>query len=334
MGLMRVLVIGGTRLSGPDIVRELLDRDHLPAVLHRGEHETALPARVRHFHGDAADIELLRYAWREFQPTALIHMWAMHPADIENTVRVFGEALERFVMISSGDVYAAFEAFEQRRPTDQPSPITEDAPLRSGPYPYEGESYDKAGAERAALQAWGARKLPTVIVRYPGVYGFGPVREWYWVKRIRDGRRRIALPDGGLNFFHRGFAANLAHAVCLALDGAEPGSVYNAGDESQFNVLQLTEMIAAIASHDWEPVSVPGEAWPWGTPYSLYQGHLLYDLAKIKDDLGYRDVVSPQEALRVTVEYLSCHKPERVSQIFPKGFDYAAEDAVMDRFRV
>ena len=334
MGLMRVLVIGGTRLSGPDIVRELLERDHLPAVLHRGEHEPKLPGCVQHFHGDAGDVELLRYARREFQPTALIHMWAMHPTDIETTVNVFGEELERFVMISSGDVYAAFEAFESRRPTYQPSPIAEDAPLRSCPYKYEGGSYDKVGAERAALQAWDGRKLPSVIVRYPGVYGFGPVREWYWVKRIRDGRHRIALPDGGLNIFHRGFAANLAHAVCLALERAEPGSVYNAGDESQFNVRQLTEMIADIAGHEWEEVSVPGESWPWGTPYSLYQGHLLYDLTRIKEELGYRDIVSPQEALRVTVEYLSCNKPGFVSQIFPKGFDYAAEDAVMDRFRV
>jgi hypothetical protein len=32
MGLMRVLVIGGTRLSGPDIVRQLLERDHLPTT--------------------------------------------------------------------------------------------------------------------------------------------------------------------------------------------------------------------------------------------------------------------------------------------------------------
>jgi len=334
MRVMRVLIIGGTRLSGPDIVRELLERDHLPAVVHRGQHEAALPGRVRHFHGDAGDVELLRYAAREFQPTALIHMWAMRPADIENVLRVFSEALERFVMISSGDVYAAFEALERREPTYAPVPIAEDAPLRSGPYSYEGTSYDKAGAERAALRAWQGGRLPTVVVRYPGVYGFGPVREWYWVKRIRDGRRRIALPDGGLTIFHRGFAANLAHAVCLALERAEPGSVYNAGDETQFSVRQLTDMIAAIAGHEWEPVSVPAEAWPWGTPYSLFQGHLLYDLTKIKRELGYRDVVSPQEGLRVTVEYLSCTRPERVSQIVPKGFDYAAEDAVMDRFAV
>lgn len=89
MSLMRVLVIGGTRLSGPDIVRELLERDHLPAVLHRGEHELDLPGRVRHFHGDAGDIELLRYARREFQPTALIHMWAML-ADLLEGIRLRG----------------------------------------------------------------------------------------------------------------------------------------------------------------------------------------------------------------------------------------------------
>jgi|FLYL01.1.fsa_nt_gi nucleoside-diphosphate-sugar epimerase len=334
MNSMRVLVIGGTRLSGPDIVGELLEHGCLPAVLHRGEHERPLPARVRHFHGNARDIEFLRYVAREFQPTAVIHMWAMHPADIEAVASVFERALEKFVMVSSGDVYAAFEAMEQGATSYQPLPIPEDAPLRTGPYPvHDGVEYDKIGAERAAIRAFHARRLPSVIVRYPAVYGPGPVREWYWVKRIRDGRRRIALPDGGLNIFHRGFTANLAHAVVLALLRAQPGSIYNAGDQPQFTVRQLTELVAEALNHQWEIVPVPAEAWPHGTPYSLTPGHLIYDLTRIREELGYTDIVSPQEALRVTVEYLAYNKPERVTQIAPGAFDYKAEDAVIERYK-
>jgi nucleoside-diphosphate-sugar epimerase len=332
---MRVLVIGGTRLSGPDVVGQLVERGHETAVLHRGEQERDLPSRVRHFHGNLQDIEFLRFVARDYAPTAVVHMWAMHPADIEHTADVFHGALERFVMISSGDVYAAFEAVERREPGLHPIPISELAPLRTGPYPeYNGPDYDKIGAETAALRACQAGRLPTVIVRYPGVYGPGPVREWYWVKRVRDGRRRIALPDGGLTIFHRGFFLNLGHAVTLAMERGRPGAVYNAGDDVQFNVRQLTEMIARIMGHEWEIVGVPPDVWPWGTPYSLHQGHLLLDTTRIRKELGYRDVVSPQEALRVTVEYLACRKPEFVPQIWPQGFDYAAEDLVIDRFQV
>jgi nucleoside-diphosphate-sugar epimerase len=331
---MRVLVIGGTRLSGPDVVGQLAERGHETAVLHRGEAERDdLPARVRHFHGSAQDTDFLRYVAHEYNPTALIHMWAMHPADIEHAGDAFEGRLDRFVMISSSDVYAAFEAIEKREPALHPLPITEDAPLRTGPYPeWDGPDYDKVGAELAARRAWLAGRLPSIIVRYPGVYGPGPVREWYWVKRIRDGRRRIIVPDGGLNIFHRGFTANLAHAVCLALESGSPGHAYNAGDDVQFDVRQVTDMIALALDHDWEVVSVPAEAWPYGTPYSLYRGHLLLDTTRIRNELGYQDVVSPQEGLRVTVEYLASRKPGRVSQIGPGAFDYTAEDQVIDRF--
>jgi nucleoside-diphosphate-sugar epimerase len=331
---MRILVIGGTRLSGPDVVGQLVEHGYETAILHRGEQERDdLPSRVRHFHGSAQDIEFLRYVAHEYRPTGIIHMWAMHPADVEHAGGAFEGTLERFVMISSGDVYAAFEAIERKSPALQPLPISEEAPLRSGPYPeWDGPDYDKIGAEQAAIRAWQAGRLPTVIVRYPGVYGQGPVREWYWVKRIRDGRRRIIVPDGGLNIFHRGFTLNLAHAVTLALESGRPGRVYNAGDDVQFNVRQLTDMIAQTMDHEWEVVSVPAEAWPYGTPYSLFRGHLLYDTTRIRDELGYQDIVSPQEALRVTVEYLACRKPGHVSQIFPGAFDYAAEDQVIGRF--
>src|SRR3972149_7065016 len=324
---MRVLVIGGTRLSGPDIVAQLIERGHEAAVLHRGQHEHYFASRVQHFHGSLQDLEFLRYVAREYSPTAVVHMWAMHPADIEHCAEAFSGMLDRFVMISSADVYAAFEALEKRTPGLQPMPIGEGAPLRTGPYPeHDGPDYDKIGAELAALRAWQARRLPTTIVRYPGVYGPGPVREWYWVKRVRDGRRHIALPDGGLSLFHRGFFLNLAHAVTLALELGKPGRVYNAGDDVQFHVRQITEMIRAALSHPWEIVSVPADAWPWGTPYSLYQGHLLLDTTRIKDELGYHDIVSPQEALRVTVEYLACRKPGIVPQIWSRGFDYPEED--------
>jgi nucleoside-diphosphate-sugar epimerase len=322
-------------LSGPDVVGQLIERGHETAVLHRGEHERKLPDRVQHFHGNLQDPEFLRFVAHEYRPTAVVHMWAMHPADIQHAADAFEGMLERFVMISSGDVYAAFEATERRTPGRYPVPLSEDAPLRTGPYPeWDGPDYDKIGAEFAALRACQARRLPTVIVRYPGVYGPGPVREWYWVKRVRDGRHRIALPDGGLTIFHRGFFLNLAHAVTLALELGNPGRIYNAGDDVQFNVRQITEMIGAALDHDWEIVSVPADAWPWGTPYSIYQGHLLLDTTRIKEELGYRDIVSPQEALRVTVEYLACRKPGVVPQIWPKGFDYREEDAVIQRFRV
>ena len=53
---MRILVIGGTRFTGPLVVSGLVERGHEVSVFHRGEHEHAdLPPQVRHLHGDRRD---------------------------------------------------------------------------------------------------------------------------------------------------------------------------------------------------------------------------------------------------------------------------------------
>ncbi len=59
---------------------------------------------------------------------------------------------------------------------------------------------------------------------YPLVYGPYQVSppEWCVIRRILDRRPFMILPDGGLSLFTRGYAANLAHAVLLAVD--QPGS--------------------------------------------------------------------------------------------------------------
>jgi nucleoside-diphosphate-sugar epimerase len=331
---MRALVIGGTGLSGPYLLRELTAHGHDVAAFHRGQHEAELPPGVSHVHGDLRDAGALAKAARDFSPQAVVHMYAMNPGDVERAVQAFAGHAERLVLVSSGDVYAAFEDIERRRPRSQRLPIREDAPQRSGPYlPPHPSDYDKLGAERAALAAAEAGKLDVAILRYPALYGPGPSREWYWVKRILDGRSLIALPDAGMSLFHRGFAVNVAHAVVLALENGRSGTAYNVGDRAVYSVRQITDMIAEIMGHSWEVSSVPAGAWLHGTPYSL-PGRLVYDLTKITSELSYEDVVAPEEALRLTVEHLVANPPGRMPFLSPQAFDYAAEDEAIQRSRV
>ncbi len=331
--MARVLVIGGTGRSGSEIVRELVELGHEVAVLHRGEHESEGPTSARHFHGKGDDEGFLRMVASEFRPDSLLHMMVLNPSHVEVIARTFS-SLERFVMVSSGDVYDAFAAIQEGRVSPHPVPISEDAPLRTGGYPkHYTAGYDKLAAERAALAAQKAGRLPSVVLRYPGVYGPGPVREWYWVKRIQDGRRQIALPGGGLDLFHRGATRNLAHATVLTLERARPGTVYNTGDQRQYTVRQLTDLIAAIGAHQWEAVPVPAGTWEAGTPYTTGGNIFLYDQSRIEAELGYADVISADEALRLTVEHLAKNPPGPIAQIHPRAFDYEAEDAVIAKYR-
>src|SRR5216684_5365425 len=62
----------------------------------------------------------------------------------------------------------------------------------------------------------------------------------------------ILLPDGGLSLMTHGYAANLAHAVLLAIDNptAAAGQIYNCGDEEQLSLRQVCEVICGELNHE------------------------------------------------------------------------------------
>src|SRR5262249_47614777 len=131
---MRIMILGGTTLTGPYAVRRLHSLGHEVTVFHRGEHEAELPPGVRHVHGDFTHIP------RETFDGALdvvVPMWAMTERDAESFLDRFRGVASRAVVISSGDVYPAYGRLTglESGPPDA-IPLTEDAPLRKSRYPY------------------------------------------------------------------------------------------------------------------------------------------------------------------------------------------------------
>ena len=179
------------------------------------------------------------------------------------------------------------------------------------------------------------------MFRYPYVYGPYQLvpREWSIIRRILDGRRQIVLPDAGLTLATHGYAANLAHAVLLAVDHPEAsaGQVYNCGDDRQYSLAQIVEIIAGALDREIEVVNLPHElAFP-ARPLALggYQ-HKLVDLTKIREQLDYRDPVPAAEAIARTTRWYVDNRPEPGGEIEERlgdPFDYAAEDELITRFR-
>lgn len=106
---MRILILGGTTLTGPYAVRRLHALGHDVTIFHRGEHEATLPTSVRHVHGDFAHLPGKAL---DLAPDVVVHMWAMTEADAESFVKAFRGVASRAVVISSGDVYRAY-AFDR-----------------------------------------------------------------------------------------------------------------------------------------------------------------------------------------------------------------------------
>jgi nucleoside-diphosphate-sugar epimerase len=175
-------------------------------------------------------------------------------------------------------------------------------------------------------------------LRYPYVYGARqPLhREWPIVRRILDRRPHIILPDGGLTLSTFGYAENVAHAVLLAVDQPEVarGKTYNCGDEQTFTLRQVVELIARALDHEWKIVCMPWELARSARPLVMQPlpTHRVFDLSKIRTELGYRDQVPPAEALARTARWLAENPPApggMEEMILQDPFDYETEDRLV-----
>jgi nucleoside-diphosphate-sugar epimerase len=234
-----------------------------------------------------------------------------------------------FVVISSGSVYRdeAGRTLDEARETGfprYPVPITEDQPtVAPGPATY---STRKAALEQVLLQD--ARR-PVTILRPFAIHGPGSThpREWWFVKRILDGRRRAPLAYRGESRFHTTATVNLAELIAVALQ--TPGTrVLNAVDPQALTVAEIGRTIAGIYAADLELVPAEGApaggvgATPWSGPLPM-----VASMARA-EALGYRPVASYQQSVPA-----ACRSAEalaaagvRFVPYLAAMFDYAAED--------
>ncbi|MDX1384980.1 MAG: NAD-dependent epimerase/dehydratase family protein [Thermoanaerobaculia bacterium] len=331
---MRALVVGGTGPTGPGIVRGLLERGYEVAILHRGSHESdAIPPEVEHIHTDPHFLEPLNDALRGRAFDLVVATYGR----IRHVAAALVDKTPRLIAVGGTPLYRGLLEPASSFPTGLPVPVREDAPQ------VESEAENRFGyliarTERTVMAYHEAGRYAATVVRYPLVYGPHPFSSpvWQIVRRALDHRPRIVLADGGLTLLTRGYVDNVARAVLLCVDRPEraSGRVYNCGDEDLLSLRQWVEIIAATMGHEWEIVSLPDEvAAPVSSfvPFFGSSHHQVMDLTRIREELGYRDVVPVSEALPATVEWFVEHADEvraGEAESDRPGPSYEAEDAL------
>jgi nucleoside-diphosphate-sugar epimerase len=326
-----VLVVGGTGPTGYAIVRRLLALGDTVAILHTGAHEVDFgPGDVEHLHADPTSLEELKSVLHGRSFDAAVST----SGRLRHVVTVLSGRIGRLVAVTGLPAYTGW------RDPGYPLPLREsDRPAR----PLSDLPGDKlsAGVQRgealvADAEARGA--FTAAILRYTMVYGphsYVPF-EWYFVRRVLDGRRALALEADGLMLPQRGYAENLAEAVLLTMTHPDAaGHTFNVGDEHVLNVATIASTVADALGHTFEFVPVPLSASPCGNPFALRQ-NTIFDLGALRA-LGYRDVVDVREATRRYATWLAAHplgpgSPEELS-LGEHCFDYAREDRVIDIYR-
>src|SRR4051794_13397298 len=112
---MKVLCIGGTRMVGPPLVRELIAAGHEVSVFHRGVTESELPGRIQHVHGDVANFHEHVEALKRWQPQVVVDLIAYREEE-GTRVHLFKGVAQRAVVLSSADVYLAYGRIHRTEP--------------------------------------------------------------------------------------------------------------------------------------------------------------------------------------------------------------------------
>ena len=97
-----------------------------------------------------------------------------------------------------------------------------------------------------------------------------------------------------------------------------------------------TDAPAEVSIDSEEPFELLPEGFRATPPQLLYRHHSVLDLSKIKEQLGYRDVVSLEQALERTVTWYSDHPlapGAEEEQNLGDPFDYDYEDGVISAWQ-
>jgi nucleoside-diphosphate-sugar epimerase len=328
-----VLVVGGTGPTGPPIVEGLLARGHAVTVFHTGRHEVPELPEVPHVHASPFDAEGIAAITGEWDTVVATY----------GRVKLLAEHLAgrcgHLVVVGGVPVYQGYVNPGSRFPYGVPLPVREDAPLVAPDEP-RFAGYSTGPIRRTEDHVFGLGEqgaFGATYLRYPTIYGPRNPYAWEWnvVRRVLDGRPWMILADGGHGIHSRAAALNAAEAVLLAVDRPEvaTGKAYNVADDELVTVRQWVQLVARAAGRDLEIRSLPGELPSPGLAVSAFGGQesatCVVDTARVREDLGYRDVVPVREGLAEAVHWMI----ENESALRVTGttdpFDYAAEDALV-----
>ena len=341
---MKILLIGGSGFIGPPTITALQKGGYNLTVFHRGK--TPAPAGVEEILGDRRFLQDHQPEFRRQKFDVVVDFVLSSGRQAQQLMDTFRGIAGRVVALSSMDVYRAWGVFYKMEPGGlQELPLREESELRTSriTYPPEAlkrtqsiygwidEEYDKIPVEQAVLSD---HKLPGTILRLPMIYGPGdPAHRFHPVlKRMDDGRKHIIFADDVAAIrTPRGYVEDVGAAVALAATLPHAaGRVYNVCEAESFGELDWARKIAAATNWSGEFVVLPHDRapkhllWPGNTAQ-----HVVASSERIRKELGYRELLPREEAIRRTIEWERVNPPAHpITQ-----FDYAAEDEALNQFR-
>ena len=242
----------------------------------------------------------------------------------------------QYCVISTASVYAdaVGRSLESAGDTGFPQFPREIAETQATVPPGAGYSAGKVALERALADA------SVTILRPCAIYGIGArhPREWWFVKRVLDGRVRVPLVDAGQNIFHTSSATGIASLAAFCLQHGHQGT-FNVADPQALSVTQIAKEIGTAMGHRFTLIPVddlPASLAHIGyTPWSV-EAPMRLSTARARA-LGWDGGPTYPSQLPAYCAWMARHAASWASD-FPAFaayghdvFDYAGEDRVLSQ---
>ncbi|MBR8841113.1 MAG: NAD-dependent dehydratase, partial [Stigonema ocellatum SAG 48.90 = DSM 106950] len=178
--------------------------------------------------------------------------------------------------------------------------------------------------------------LPGTIVRLPMVYGaFDPKHRLFpFLQRMDDKRPAIVLEQGIAQWCGSyGYVENVAYAIALAVtDERAIGRIFHVAEAQVRSEAERIMKVGKVAGWEGKVVAVCKEQLPaeWKLPINTEQNWVV-DTTRIRQELGYKEIVPPDEALLRTIDWQRKHPPQESVEAWL--LDYASEDAILGRIK-
>jgi dTDP-glucose 4,6-dehydratase len=262
---MRLLVCGGAGFIGSNFIRHIL-KEHpdytvvnYDKLTYAGNLDNLLDVEkhpnYRFVQGDIVEMENLDQVVKDNKITHVINFAAETHVDrsihggckdfvLTNTLGVQmildvvrANKLEKFLNVSTDEVYGALELDEDRK-------FTEETPIKPN-MPYAAA---KSGGDLMCYAYHVTHKVPVVVTHCSNNYGpyqFPEKLIPYFVFKLMKGDK-VPVYGDGLNVRDWIHVSDHARALDLLLHVGEPGEIYNIGADNERNNLEITDLILKV----------------------------------------------------------------------------------------
>jgi nucleoside-diphosphate-sugar epimerase len=261
---------------------------------------------VTEFLADKKDIIHYRKNFLSFNPDVVIDVIAYTAQDAWNLIQALKGVTNNLLLLSSGDVYGAYDVFHRNLPDIDNSPLTEKSSLRRRLYPYRPDGIDQHddllyNYEKILVENIIQREIyNAIILRLPAVFGPEDKQQKlseYIVPMITN-QPSISISSKKANWiWTRSYVENVAFAIFLAATSqGVKNEIFNVG-AINLKEIELVRKLKELTG--WE-----GEIILKGDLEEIYNysQNIQMEDSKIRRVLNYETVVDEESAFLQTIK--------------------------------